>query len=723
MSHRRITRATRFVVVGLLLCGTTPSFAGEADGQRSVVVIRSEQSGSWSDPRTWKGGKVPQAGESVLIRPGHRVEYDVDRDVVIRAIHLGGTLEFSRQKSTRLDCGLIKIQSGEDVAEGGFDCTMHAEEPATVDSAGALIVGTQDAPIPREHRALIRLHHIPGMDANSCPAIVCCGGRMDFHGAPMTRTWVKLGATAEPGTTEIQLAEKISGWETGDRVLIPSTERLYLFGEGRRLIPTVRDGTHSEERAITAITDDRVTLDKPLRHSHRGSGEFRGEIANLSRNVVVESADPAGIRGHTMYHAGSSGSISYAEFRFLGKKDVLGRYSLHFHLCRDSMRGSSVIGASIHDSDNRWLTVHGTDYLIVRDCVGYNSIGHGFFLEDGTEVFNVFDRNLAVQARHGKSLPKQVLPFDENEGAGFWWSNSLNSFTRNVAAECDQYGYRFEAVKTAEFDPTLKVPQPDGSLASVDVRTLPFVRFDDNEAHTHRRFALNLGGIRHVSDEEDYRQVRPKDGGKGDLSRIQGGHVDGVGPDTRHPFVIRNFRVWNSQWVFHGGSPCVLIDGLNALDCTYGIFKTRMDAHEYRHLKMEGIDTAEIFEPWGSSSVQENYFQFLDVEVDDLPPTTVVTHFERLNEKQLKLQGTTADNRRVKAVKINGEDAVPLRDNYAEWEIVIDATDSPTEIIATAIDVAGNQEGRAHRALWTPARGLQRAHDAKSTNVLSTNND
>ena len=62
------------------------------------------------------------------------------------------------------------------------------------------------------------------------------------------------------------------------------------------------------------------------------------------------------------------------------------------------MRGSSVVGASIWDSGNRWITIHGTNYLVVRDCVGYQIVGHGFFLEDGTEVNNVLDRNLAVQA-------------------------------------------------------------------------------------------------------------------------------------------------------------------------------------------------------------------------------------------------------------------------------------------------------------------------------------
>src|SRR5262249_11484393 len=82
----------------------------------------------------------------------------------------------------------------------------------------------------------------------------------------------------------------------------------------------------------------------------------------------------------------------------------------------DTMRGSSVIGASVWDSHNRWVTIHGTDYLVVRDCVGYKSVGHGFFLEDATEQDNVLDRNLAVQASRGKTVPGQVLPFDQNEG-------------------------------------------------------------------------------------------------------------------------------------------------------------------------------------------------------------------------------------------------------------------------------------------------------------------
>ena len=194
-----------------------------------------------------------------------------------------------------------------------------------------------------------------------------------------------------------------------------------------------------------------------------------------------------------MYHHGSSGGISYAEFRHLGKEAVLGKYPIHFHIVRDTMRGSGVVGASIWDSHNRWVTIHGTDHLLVRACVGYQSRGHGYFLEDATEQWNVLDRNLAVQAFGSVPLPKQVLSFDPNDGAGFWWANGRNTLTRNVACENDHYGYHFQITKTPVFDPVLRVRGPDGKSAPRDVRTLPFLRFEDNEAHGDGLFGFRFG--------------------------------------------------------------------------------------------------------------------------------------------------------------------------------------------------------------------------------------
>ncbi len=510
--------------------------------------IGSARSGPWSAAVTWEGGVVPAAGARVHVREGHAVVYDVKSDAAIRAVCVAGTLSFAPDKDTQLNVGVLKIEAGDSPSEEGFDCDAHLAEAEEGKPRPALEVGTPDKPIAANRTALIRLIAVEGQDKQSCPAIVCCGGRMDFHGAPLSRTWLKLGATAKKGDDGVTLDEPVTGWRVGDRLIITATHLGRDIGGGTDLLQT-------EERVVMAVDGARVTLNQPLVHEHLGEGDFRGEVANLSRNVTVESAAPDGQRGHTMYHRGSAGSISYAEFRHLGKKDMLGRYSLHFHLIGNTMRGSSVIGASIWDSHNRWLTIHGTNYLVVRDCIGYQSVGHGFFLEDGTEVYNVLDRNLAVQSMQGRKLPKQVLPFDQNEGSGFWWANSFNTFTRNVACENNQYGYRFEATQTSAMKMTRPVMQPDGTKKETDIRTLPFVRFEDNEAHCDGLYGINLG---------------------------EG--VDRVGPDERHPFVLRNTKIWEIHYGFRVQSPSVLVENMQIHRSAYGVYHPNFDRHVYRNL-------------------------------------------------------------------------------------------------------------------------------------------
>ena len=407
-------------------------------------------------------------------------------------------------------------------------------KPVPEAARAALEVGTADHPIARDHTALIRLALVRGLDPEECPAIVCCGGRMDFHGAELTRAWVKLGATAAKGRDAVVLAEPVTGWRVGDRVIVTATHQQ----EGARSKATSpASGRSRRPRSGRSArsTARSLTLDAPLAFAHTGAGTYRGEVANLSRNVVVESADPAGNRGHTMYHRYSTGSISYAEFRHLGKTGKLGKYSLHFHRVGDTMRGSSVVGASIWDSGNRWITIHGTNYL-VRPRLRRLSLGRARLLPGGWHR----GRQHSRRQPGGTGLPgvaacrARSLAFDRNEGAGFWWANSRNAFVRNVAVECDQYGFRYEAPTTAGFDGVLPVRGDDEVRRAVDIRTLPFLRFEDNEAHAQRRYGFNLGG-------------GPGEGAEGG--------VGDVGPDEHHPFAIRGLRVWDAHWARLRPSP------------------------------------------------------------------------------------------------------------------------------------------------------------------------
>src|SRR5438105_300508 len=171
-------------LMGMVLCASV---------QAAVEFqIHSVNNGNWSDVKTWAELRLPKAGERVQIREGHRISYDVESDQPIRMIHVAGKLEFSRERSTRLDVGLIRISAGESADEDGFVCHGMAELPTFKGERPALEMGTLEQPIGANVTATIRLVYFNGMDRETLPGIINCGGRWDAHGAPMNRTWVKL---------------------------------------------------------------------------------------------------------------------------------------------------------------------------------------------------------------------------------------------------------------------------------------------------------------------------------------------------------------------------------------------------------------------------------------------------------------------------------------------------------------------------------------------------
>src|SRR5205807_8102148 len=120
---------------------------------------------------------------------------------------------------------------------------------------------------------------------------------------------------------------------------------------------------------------------------------------------------------------------------------------------------------------------------------------------------------------------------------------------------------RIEATKSGRLDLTLRVRQPDGTEKPVDIRTLPFVRFDDNEAHCDGLYGFNLG---------------------------EG--VARVGPDERHPFVIRRMKIWEVHYAFRPQSPSVRVEGMRIGRAEYGVYHPNYDHHVYRDLYLDDVD-------------------------------------------------------------------------------------------------------------------------------------
>jgi len=141
-----------------------------------VFNARTAHSGKWSDAQTWEGARKPQAGDFVQVRAGHVVTYDVNSSDALRMLHVAGTLTFSRDVSTLLDVGLIKVEPGETTTEDGFNCHDEAPSPPAGAAMPVLEMGTLASPIPAGVKATIRLRQFKGTNAElSRPSLPAAG--------------------------------------------------------------------------------------------------------------------------------------------------------------------------------------------------------------------------------------------------------------------------------------------------------------------------------------------------------------------------------------------------------------------------------------------------------------------------------------------------------------------------------------------------------------------
>jgi hypothetical protein len=151
---------------------------------------------------------------------------------------------------------------------------------------------------------------------------------IDIHGAPRLRTWTKLGATILPGSNTITTAEDVD-WAVGDVLVVTTTE-----------LPSAADNATNqvEEVTVTAVLGPRqLQVDPPFTHTHISSWytqpgfapvDMRGEVALLSRNVVVQGDDTSESQLFGSHLAAMHGSLlrmSGTELRRCGQAFILGR--------------------------------------------------------------------------------------------------------------------------------------------------------------------------------------------------------------------------------------------------------------------------------------------------------------------------------------------------------------------------------------------------------------
>lgn len=406
-------------------------------------TIKNIASGSWSDPHTWENGKLPAQGDRVVISEGTWVTYDKQHSPILGEITVKGKLDFTRTKNTSLTFGNM-----------------------TIDKTGYVEIGTINNPIPSNIRTVVQLAATKEGGAG-----ISVMGHLEIHGAPLGNTFAKIIKSAENGTTILTVANNVS-WNAGDHIVITST---------------TLNATETEENTIASVSGNQITLTQPLENSHDSVAPAQGEVADLTRNIVVTSLDQNTHAMGIMFMEESNGGISYTEFSHLGGLGILGKYPIHFHHVQNTMQGTVVDGVSVWDSHNRFITLHNSDNITVRNSIGYNCTGHGFFLEDGTEENNTLANNIAILTQPGTIRP------DDGGAAGFWIQNPMNNVRDNIAVSASGSGFDFSIPENAPEVIPLDGKNLNESLTQKTTPTvLTISSFTGNEAHSNKGDGLHL---------------------------------------------------------------------------------------------------------------------------------------------------------------------------------------------------------------------------------------
>jgi beta-lactam-binding protein with PASTA domain len=372
--------------------------------------------------------------------------------------------------------------------------------------------------------------------------------------------FTEITGSVAKGSTTLTLAVVPTNWAVGDELLLPDMDKPLVTGDGLRNTVSIR---REATVTIAALSGALVTLSKPLDFEHaaitdpQGRSVLRPRVANLTRNLKIQSENAAtpqgGVRGHTAdIGMGATWEIRANEFVQLGRTlnaplndfvaataqpgtNQRGKYAEHHHhvgSCPTCVDEGNVYRG--HPLTTKWaLAVHATSDVLVKDNVGVDFPGAIFVTEDGYEVRNVFTHNLAA---YSMGIPgaeigtPDALHITQNcpgcGGAGFWFRGVANGFTGNEAIGNFRGIDLFNQNGVTGTYPSAPGLMPDTPyLADITNHTLVPRVFADNVAASNVSSGLEIWAV-HTFPNERF------------IGAYNGAQVDGVISDGIDHFMI-----------------------------------------------------------------------------------------------------------------------------------------------------------------------------------------
>jgi len=438
-----------FFVLNVFSLNLFPDFAQAAS-------IISTKSGNWSDSTVWSTGNIPTTGDTITIKPGHTVTYDVLSDSVLGELSVEGTLYFSRTASTRL-----KISDNILVKANGY-----------------LNMGTPTDFIPKSTKAEV----IFALSQAQASAYVGGGnfeptdkglwvftfGRFDSHGASLVRTWSKLAANVNAGSNTVIVENDVTDWYVGGTVAFSSTIQPSAYYRRQHDGRSFRRNSWQEElRTITSIQSlssgkTQIILDRPLSFAHSGTGTMRGEVGLLTRNILFttelegytipdDALKPDTSQrkfAHTLYFDNSNVDVAYTEFKYMGNKGKSGRYPMHTHRAGDTSIGRVIRGNAVWISGNNGVVTHNSSGVLHEDNVFYSTSRVSMWIEinpknQDAPKDNKFVHNLGILSGLLLDHLDQFVAGNVVSGVGSGGKTNTSGSVNNFDSAGGGYGFEW----------------------------------------------------------------------------------------------------------------------------------------------------------------------------------------------------------------------------------------------------------------------------------------
>ena len=578
--------------------------------QASLKAKVATSSLRWASTTTWlnangtPANRVPTATDVVLIPPGATITLD-GGTALSSVLTIRGTLKFTRNASVTLRAATLLIN---------YDGTLDMGRPANDGVAADRITGMARLQLGG---SLLPKYYAAGSPTtlytdtyNAAQPVPYdpreLGGGMiilgKFTAAGQNKTsFVRLQTAPAGGATTLTTTQSVQNWQNGDKLVLPDTRspfrRQYIDGGVLQ---------RNEAATFKQSSGTSVTLASKLLYAHPGNAEFAPHIADLTRNVVIESYNyqlSTAPRAHVMATGPAQVDIENVQFIEMGRTKTgvatdfdaatfgnqKGRYALHFHMM-DGPFGAGAAGDNAYalshlrgrvancTFDNsfasasytyptKWqLTLHGTTRVQVTRNVFYGATGAAVVTEDGNEGWNEITGNFALSVRgslpnnakwtpatsDGIALTTGGITIDPvrtdarirgSEGVGFWLSGDADMVWNNVAADCALTGVLVFPRLNNGSDPLGMRSNMPFPTDSVEERGT-WVKWSSPGAD-HLAYGWQSGDIAYVRDRSTNLTLYPAQNPYGENEIY--GCLEGIEKWGAAPVTVRATTVWNCQ--------------------------------------------------------------------------------------------------------------------------------------------------------------------------------